>query len=195
MNKEKGIRPYKQKGMTCAISCMLMVLEYYKIIDKANKLYERKYYHDYHSKYMEGTPFSAVASHLAKQGLKVELCHLEKELFTNDKKTLSDYVFEESLKEYINYLDLAKKRGATIKVGEKIDCDFLKEKLDEDNLIILAGEYENYLHAILLTGYNEDNNFIVCDPLYKEKQIRTSKEIEEFMDTPIGKWCIVVREK
>lgn len=109
LNKEKDVRPYKQKGMTCAISCMLMVLEYYKVIDKANKLYERKYYHDYHSKYMEGTPFSAVVSHLAKKGLKVELCHSKKELFTNDKKILSDYVFKESLKEYINYLDLAKK--------------------------------------------------------------------------------------
>ena len=40
----KNINPYKQHGMTCAIACMLMVLEYYKIIPKANYLYEQKYF-------------------------------------------------------------------------------------------------------------------------------------------------------
>lgn len=58
---KKNIKIYKQKGNTCAIACMLMVLEYYKIISKSNWLYEKKYYNFYKSKYVDGTPFSALA--------------------------------------------------------------------------------------------------------------------------------------
>lgn len=38
---DREIKPYKQKGMTCSIACMLMALEYYKIIPKADWLYEK----------------------------------------------------------------------------------------------------------------------------------------------------------
>lgn len=33
---DKNVRPYKQRGNICAIACMMMVLEYYKVITKAN---------------------------------------------------------------------------------------------------------------------------------------------------------------
>ena len=32
----KEIKPYKQRGDTCAICCLMMVLEYYGKIEKAN---------------------------------------------------------------------------------------------------------------------------------------------------------------
>ena len=32
---EKNVTPYRQTGMTCAIACMLMVLQYYGKIQKA----------------------------------------------------------------------------------------------------------------------------------------------------------------
>ena len=38
MNKK--VRPYKQRGDTCAIVCMMMVLEYYKIMEKSGGTYE-----------------------------------------------------------------------------------------------------------------------------------------------------------
>lgn len=38
---ELDVKPYRQRKMTCAISCMLMVLEYYKVIPKADWLYEK----------------------------------------------------------------------------------------------------------------------------------------------------------
>lgn len=79
-------------------------------------------------------------------------------------------------------------------LNEFRNVNLLKEKLEQGNLIILAGELTGGYHAVLLTGYNE-NNFIVCDPLYKNKQTRTFEEIEKYMDTSIGKWFIAVNEK
>ena len=69
-----------------------------------------------------------------------------------------------------------------------------KQKLQEGNLVILAGELSSIYHAILLTGY-DDKGFVVCDPLYKTKQTRTFEEIENFMNTSIGKWFIAVNDK
>ena len=66
---DKDVHPYKQRKDTCAIACMLMVLEYYKVIEKANWYDEKRYYRLYGSKYVVGTPFSALAYHFSKNGL------------------------------------------------------------------------------------------------------------------------------
>ena len=60
-------------------------------------------------------------------------------------------------------------------------------------MIILAGSINESLHAILISSLNEDK-FIICDPMYKEKQEKTFKEIDEFMTTSIGKWYIAVKK-
>lgn len=191
VNMEKDVRPYKQRGMTCAIACMLMVLEYNKIIPKADWVYERKYFNSYRSRYMEGTPFSALAWHTAKNGLDTEIMHSEKNIFNNSEQWLPDIVFEKAMEEYSRFLEGAKNKGATVTNGCDINCGILKQKLEDDKLVILAGQSGPYLHAILLCGY-EDAKFIVCDPLYKQKQTRTFEEIDDFMTTPLGKWCVVV---
>lgn len=188
---EKKVIPYKQKGMTCAIACMLMVLEYYKIIPKVTSYYEKKYFNLYRSYYMDGTPFSALAWHFVKNGLNTEILHSEKRIFNNYKKILPDDIFCKSMEEYKGFLFKAQEKGAKVINGINIDCNLLKKKLEDDNLIILAGKNDGYLHAILLCGY-ENNNFVVCDPLYNQKQIRTFDEINSFMYTDIGKWCVVV---
>jgi len=190
---EKNVRTYKQHGMTCAVACMLMVLEYYKVIDKADYQYEKKYYRSYHSRYMDGTPFSAIAWHLAKNGFSVELFHSEKEIFKKDNSFIPNDMFNDLMVEYNQYLDYAIDKGLTIINGNDINSNVLKEKLNEDKLIILAGQQNMCLHAILLCGYDDDN-FMVCDPLFKNKQIRTINDIETFMDTNIGKWFIAVRK-
>lgn len=46
---ELAVKNYKQKGMTCSIACLLMVLEYYNLIPKAVSFYEKKYYNLYKS--------------------------------------------------------------------------------------------------------------------------------------------------
>lgn len=188
---EKNVKHYKQKGDTCAIVCMLMVLEYYKIIDKANWYDERRLYKIYRSKYISGTPFSALAYHMSKNGLNVTLCHSDINLFNNNHGVFDNYDFELAMNEYKENLNIAKNSGTTAINGIEINGNLLKEKLDEDNFIILAGELSGRYHAILLTGY-DDKGFVVCDPLYKDKQVRTFVEIEKYMDTSIGKWFISV---
>ena len=78
--------------------------------------------------------------------------------------------------------------------GVSINVDILKQKLQEGNLVILAGEISGVYHAILLTGY-DNKMFSVCDPLYKTKQGRTFEEIKNYMNTSIGKWFIAVNNK
>lgn len=188
---EKNIKSYKQRGNTCAIACMLMVLEYYKVIPKADWHYERKYFKSYHSRYIDGTPFSALAYHFAKNNLYTEMIHSEINMFDNSNKLLSDDIFEKTMEEYKEYLRYAEEKGAKIINGLNINGEMLKQKIEEGKLVILAGQINNYLHAILLCGY-ENNNFIVCDPLYKQKQLKIKEEIELFMNTDIGKWCVTV---
>ena len=191
---DKDVRPYKQRGDTCAIVCMMMVLEYYKIIPKANWYDERRLYRLYGSKYMDGTPFSALAFYMSKNGLETTICHESQELFKNDHGVINQDDFKFAMDEYKKYLKYAKNNGTKIVNGMNITVDVLKQKLQNGDLVILAGEVLGAYHAILLTGYNQ-NSFKICDPLYKTKQSRTFDEIEEFMNTSIGKWFISVNDK
>lgn len=188
---EKDVKPYKQRGNTCAIACMLMVLEYYKIIEKANWYDERRLYRIYSSKYINGTPFSALAFHLAKNNLNTTIYHESKNLFINKNNTFNKEKFELLIKEYKGFLELAKNKGAKVFNGISINTNILKQKLQENNLIILAGSLSGIYHTILLTGYN-NTSFSVCDPLYKTKQSKTFEEIESFINTNIGKWFIAI---
>ncbi len=190
----KDIKPYRQRGNTCAIACMMMVLEYYKVIERANWYEERRLYRIYGSKYISGTPFSALAFHMAKNGLDTTIYHESDNLFENKYNAFNKEDFDILMKEYKEYLEFAKNNGAKVLKGILINTDILKQKLKEGNLVILAGVLSGIYHAILLTGY-DDIGFSVCDPLYKTKQIRTFKEIEEFMNTSIGKWFIVVNKE
>lgn len=192
MLMDKNIKPYKQRGDTCAIACMMMALEYFKIIEKANWYDERRYYRIYRSKYMSGTPFSALAYHFSKNGLKTSLYHEDKNLFNNNKNVLTNEDFNLAMNEYKEMLERAKITGTKVINGIKINTDLIKELIDKDNIIILAGETSGCFHAILISGY-DNNNFIVCDPLYKTKQIRNEKEINEFIITSNGKWFIAVK--
>lgn len=193
-NMDKNVRPYKQKGDTCAIVCMMMAMEYYKIIPKANWYDEKRLYNTYRSKYMSGTPFSALAFYMAKNGLDTSIYHESQNLFENNQNALDDYDFTYAITEYKEYLRYAENKGAKVINGIDINVDLLKQKLQDGNLVILAGEMPGGYHAVLLTGYDE-NGFKVCDPLYKTKQSRTFEEIEKFMNTKIGKWLISVNDK
>ena len=193
-NMDKNVRPYKQRGDTCAIVCMMMVLEYYKIISKANWYDERRLYRIYRSKYMSGTPFSALAFYMSKNGLETTIYHESQELFKNDQEVINQNDFKFAMDEYKEYLKYAENNGAKIVNGTDITIDVLKQKLQNGDLVILAGEVHGTYHAILLTGYDQ-YGFKVCDPLYKTKQSRTFDEIEKFMNTSIGKWFISVNDR
>ncbi len=191
---DKNVRPYKQRGETCAIACLMMTLEYYGIMIKANWYDERRLYRIYGSRYMSGTPFSAIAYHISKNGLDTTLYHSSKNLFDNSLGAISDIDFKFAMDEYKEYLERAKLKGTKVINGIDINSNLLKKKLQEGNLIILAGKSIGSYHAILISGY-EGNTFMVCDPLYKTKKTRTFEEIDEYMDTNIGKWFIAINNK
>ena len=191
---ECEIKPYKQRGNTCAIACMLMILEYLNIIPKANWELEKKYYRIYKSHYMDGTPFSALTWHFAKNNIKTIIIHSEQEIFTNKNNILSSDIYENTLNEYKDFLSRAQEKGVIVLNGIQINCDMLIKSLKEKKLIILAGQLADSFHAILLCSY-ENDSFIVCDPLFRHKQVKTREQIENFMNTKIGKWCILVSQK
>ncbi len=187
------INHYKQRGNTCAICCMLMVLNYYNVIDKISWYDERRLYRTYKSKYIDGVPFSAILYHLSKNNLDVSIYHSENNLFRNNN-VFNDETFDLMLNEYNEFLDNAIKYGAKVYKGVNINNKLLKEKLSENNLIILAGIVDNIYHSILLSEY-VDNGFIVHDPLDKDKKIMSYNEINNYMNTNIGKWFIVINDK
>ena len=174
--------------------CLLMILDYYKVIPKINWYDERQYYKRLKSLYIEGTPLSAVAMVLAQSNLETILLHSDKDYFSNKNHYLDDYTYNNSMKEYKMFVDSAKKSGATIKNEALINSDKIKEFLDEDYLITLSGTSGISLHAVLVVGYDKET-FCICNPLFKEKQHISKKELNEYMETPIGKWCILVKEK
>ena len=131
---------------------------------------------------------------LAKNNLETEIFHSEINYFKNDKSIMAPRFFEMAMNEYKRYLIGAKNNGVQIKKGIDVNPDLLKLKLEEDNLLIVVDQQSNYLHAVLICGYKDDK-FIVCDPLLKEKQIKTSNEINKFMNTYLGKWFISVKVK
>lgn len=188
---EKNVDVYKQRGDTCAVACMMMALEYFKVMEKANWYDEKRYYRIYGSKYLSGTPFSALAFHFSKNGLDTRLFHEDLSLYNNNNNAIDKRVFQLAMTEYKNLLERAKLVGTNVFNGIKIDAQLIREELEKGYLVILAGEIIGGYHAILISGYN-DNVFIVCDPLYKSKQIKTEEELNRFMDTSIGKWFISV---
>ena len=191
---DKDVRIYKQRGDTCAIACMMMALEYFGVMEKSNWYDEKRYYRIYGSKYMSGTPFSALAFHFSKNGLDTSLYHEDLNLFNNNKGALSKEDFQFAMSEYNEMLDRAKTTGANIINGIKINSQLIRKELEKGNIVIVAGEIPGAYHAVLISGYNDDK-FIVCDPLFKTKQIKTQEELDTFMNTSIGKWFISVNNK
>ena len=96
------------------------------------------------------------------------------------------------MKEYQSYLKGIIENDGEVKTEIDITISFLKEQLQNGYLIILAGMIGKVLHTILICGYDFDK-FIICDPLYKKRQTKSQEELETFMSTPIGKWCILVK--
>ena len=143
---------------------------------------------------MSGTPFSALAYHFSKNGLDTTLYHEDTTLFHNSKNALNEEDFQLAMKEYIEMLNRAKSKGAKVINGIQINNHLIRKELENGNLVIAAGEIKGGYHAILISGYDE-NKFIICDPLFKTKQIKTEEELNAFMNTSIGKWFISVNNK
>ena len=112
-------------------------------------------------------------------------------MFNNEKHLISEYIFEKLITEYNDYIDKGKKYGLEVENGIDISSKLLKQYLDQDTLIIIAGMHKNMFHAVLLYGY-EKNNLYICDPISASKKKISYEELYSFMNTAIGKWLLIV---
>lgn len=190
----KNVPKYTQNADTCAIVCMLSAMKYYGCISDINSKNEFSYFKKYRSRVLIGTPFSAVAYELAKNDLDVELVHSEPNIFTNKRHYLPKYLFDKGMAEYQKYIDLAKEVNVKVNNGIDIDYDFIIDQLKNNKLVMLAGNSGNYLHAILLCGYDEEN-IIAFDPLKGGNITLNPIALFQYMNTGIGRWCITIKQK
>ena len=194
----KKLRFYKQHSMeTCGPACMLMILDLYGKIDYPTPKQEMKLYSLYRSKVFKGVNGAAIANCLSKNGLNVHLAHSSAEMMDNRGGYFTDELYTALLAEY--RAEAAKCDGnIDISTGVGITCDTLRQELDAGRQIILEtiipgdadGIHDHVLHWIVVLGYEEDL-FHVCDPLSSKIKL-TTKELEQYMDTPIGKIYIAV---
>lgn len=194
----KKLRFYKQHSMeTCGPACMLMLLDLYRKIEYPTVKQEMKLYSLYRSKSFKGVNGAAIANCLSKNGLNVHLAHSSAEMMDNRGGYFTDELYAALLAEY--RAEAAKCDGKIdISTGVGITCDTLRQELDAGRQIILEtiipgdadGIHDHVLHWVVVHGYEEDL-FHVCDPLSSKIKL-TSKELEQYMDTPIGKIYIAV---
>ena len=194
----KKIRFYKQHSMeTCGPACMLILLDLYGKIEYPTQKQEMKLYSLYRSKAFKGVNGAAIANCLSKNGLTVHLAHSSVEMMENHSGYFTDEQYIALLAEY--RAEAAKCDDKTdISTGVGITCDTLRQELDAGRQIILEtiipgdadGIHDHVLHWVVVHGYEEDL-FHVCDPLSSKIKL-TTKELDQFMDTPIGKIYIAV---
>lgn len=196
----KKIRFYKQHTKeTCGISCMLMILDYFGI-DYPTVSKEMRLYQMYGTKASVGTLGAAIAYALSRRGLDVSLAHSSEKLMENQGDYYPPQLYEAILKEYRTYIDRA--AGAVdVKAGAPIDCGELRRELERDRLVILQcfvegdadGMHDHVLHGILLYDC-DDSCFYACDPLCGKIKL-TDAEIDQFMETPLGRMYVSVGQR
>lgn len=197
----KKIRFYKQHTMeTCGPACMLMLLDLYRKVEYPTPKQEAKLYSLYRSRAFKGTNGAAIANCLSKNGLAVHMLNSSPRMMDNQDGYFSDELYEALLAEYHSE---ARKCADRIKstTGAEITCATLKAALDEGKQLIVQcivpgdadGIHDHVLHWIVVYGY-EGDVFLVCDPLSSKIRL-TAEELENYMDTPIGRICIVTGEQ
>lgn len=196
----KKLRFYKQHSTeTCGPACMLMLLDLYGKIEYPTPKQEMKLYSLYRSKAFRGMNGAAIANCLSRNGLNIHLVHSSFEMMDNRGGYFSDELYAALLSEYRAEIE---KCGSNIRLstGAEITCDTLRQELDAGSLIILEtiipgdadGIHDHVLHWVVVYGY-EGDLFYVCDPLSSKIKL-TTEELENYMNTPIGKIYIAVGE-
>lgn len=197
----KKIRFYKQHTMeTCGPACMLMILDLYKKVEYPTPKQEMKLYSLYRSSAFKGVNGAAIANCLSKNNLEITLLQSFQQRMDNRDGYYSEELYEALQEEYQVAVDKCADRIKLI-TNAAITCDLLKQELDSGKQIILQcivpgnadGIHDHTLHWIVVYGYDGDE-FLVCDPLSSKIRINT-EAMERYMDTPIGRLCIVTGEK
>lgn len=197
----KKIRFYKQHTMeTCGSACMLMLLDLYRKVEYPTPKQESKLYSLYRSRAFKGMNGAAMANCLSRNNLEVSLLHSSPAMMENRDGYYTEELYNALLREY--QTDAAKCADRVkLFTCAQIHCDFLRRELDTGKQIILQcivpgnadGIHDHTLHWVVVYGY-EGAEFLVCDPLSSKIRI-TAEALENYMDTPIGRICIVTGEK
>lgn len=194
----RKLRFYKQHSMeTCGPACMLMLLDLYRKVEYPTPKQEMKLYSLYRSKAFKGVNGAAIANCLSRNRLNVHLVQSSPQMMDNRDGYFSEQLHMALLAEY--RAEVEKCVGNIwLSTGVKITCDTLRQELDAGRQIILQtivpgdadGIHDHVLHWVVVYGY-EDDMYYVCDPLSSKIKL-TTKELEGYMDTPIGKIYIAV---
>lgn len=197
----KKIRFYKQHTMeTCGAACMLMLLDLYRKIEYPTPKQEIKLYSLYRSRAFKGMNGAAIANCLSKNNLEIALLHSSPQMMDNRDGYFSEELYEALLEEYQASAEKCADR-IQLTTGAVITCATLRQALDAGRQIILQcivpgnadGIHDHVLHWIVVYGY-EGDTFLACDPLSSKIRI-TAEALENYMDTPIGRICIVTGER
>ena len=193
----KKIRFFKQHTMeTCGAACMLMILDLYRKVKYPTPKQEMKLYSLYRSSAFKGVNGAAIANCLSRNHLEVTLVQSFRQKMDNRDDYYTEELYEALQGEYEAALDKCRDRIRLV-VDADITCNSLKQELNRGKQIILQcivpgnadGIHDHTLHWIVVYGY-EKEEFLVCDPLSSKIRI-TAEALENYMDTPIGRICIV----
>lgn len=196
----RKIRFFHQHSMeTCGPACMLMLLDLYGKIEYPTQKQEMKLYHLYRSQAFRGVSGAALANALSRNGLSVHLVHSSPQMMDNQSGYFPGKLFDQLLAEYRTEAEKCRDR-IRISTGASVTCASLRQELDAGRQIILEtiipgdadGLHDHALHWIVLYGY-ENDVFLVCDPLSSKIRL-TEAELENYMNTPIGRIFVSVGE-
>lgn len=196
----KKVRSFRQHTKeTCGAACLLMVLDYYRKVKYPTKKMEGKLYNIYRSRAFKGMPASYAADALAWNNLQVQLLHSSPRMLENRDGYFERELFLGICQEYRTRAERCARR-VEIKTGMDLDGEVLKTLLGEGKLVMVQcivpgdadGIHTEVLHWVLVYGW-QDGDFLLCDPCFGKAQIPET-EMEGYMDTPIGKIFLTVKE-
>lgn len=177
-----------------------MLLDYYRKVEYPTTRQEIMLYSMYRSRVFRGVTGTAAADCLSGYALDVKLIHSSEELLDNRDGYFQAELYGALLAEYRERMEGCRDRVSVV-TGVDFQCDDLKRELDAGKQIMLEciipgnadGLHDEVLHWILIYGY-EGEVFLACDPLSAKIRLKSEK-LENYMDTSIGKICIVVGER
>lgn len=189
----KEVPHYGQTDDSCGAVCLMSALNYFNL-SGLDKKTEDVTHHKVKSSYTSGDYFSKMALEAGKRGLDTTLIHSEKDMFHNRENFFPPDLYQKLIKEYGVAVKEAEQNGVRVLNGTEVSTERIREYLEDDSLVILAGYLgNNILHSILLSGYNPEG-FVVMDPLKSKRRVVSQGYIERFSETPIGSWMIVIRK-
>ena len=220
MAHKKRVRIFRQNASmeTCVCCCVLMLLDYYRLLPGGmdhptgqyeNHLYRKLGYHlngpefeNVQLRFTRGTPLSAAAVILAQKGLDVTIFHGKDCGMDNLHRGFPYYpeqVFPHIRRKYQAWLERPCAHLTQSVCGE-LTVPFLTDLLDRGSQILAMCFVDSpdgeTLHGIILDRYSMSDGqavFHVCNPA-TGNHLLEADELLRRMDTPVGVHFLSVNE-